>query len=82
MSRKQDRFINTLANLSVAWHKLPKTGYRDQRGNLRFGQYVMNSNALAEYPQLTSIIWPELFYAEDYNEAYGMLYQFALQIDD
>lgn len=76
MGCKQDRFINKLTDLSAAWYRLPHQGYQEQRGNQRFGQYVINSGEL-DIPNP----WSELFYAETYDEAYKMLYSRGLQID-
>ena len=77
MGSKQDRFINTLADLSVEWYRLLPTGYREQRGNQRFGQYVINSGLVDDLP----LPWTDLFNVETYLEAYSMLYSYGLQIE-
>ena len=76
MGSKQDRFINTLADLSVEWHKLLPSGPRAPRGHQRFGQYVINSGRLD-----ILLPWSDLFNAETYLEAYSMLYRYGLMIE-
>lgn len=80
MASKQNTFINTLADLSLEWQRLPHHGYqgfKEVRGHQRFGQYVMNTGRL-DLPNP----WPELFYAETYRVAYALLYLHGLQIND
>lgn len=77
MGSASDNFINAMSDLSVEWRKLAKTGHGEQHGHQRFGQYVMNSGKLGDrIPKQ----WPELFYAEEYNIAYGLLYRHSFTL--
>ena len=78
MGNKVDDFINDLADLSVAWNKLPDTGM-GRRDHQRFGQYVINSD---EMKGRIPSPWPEVFYAERYSAAYALLYGHALALND
>ena len=78
MANKTGTFINDLAALRKAWNALPMTN-ETQRGHQRFGQFVVNSD------RMTGRIpnpWPEVFYAENYQTAYELLYQHALSLDN